>query len=119
MQYNLLGKTGLRVSRLSFGASSLSAVFHPVDETEAMEAHGLKRFWVKLCAGSRGIAIFFRRKSANTQTRTIMERTRWIIRELASELRWMRAPRDSESNTSTLFTSTILSTRTESTRNGL
>lgn len=38
MQYNLLGKTGLRVSRLSFGASSLGAVFHPVDETEAIAA---------------------------------------------------------------------------------
>lgn len=38
MQYNLLGKTGLSVSRLSFGASSLGAVFHPVDETEAIAA---------------------------------------------------------------------------------
>lgn len=38
MQYNLLGKTGLKVSRLSFGASSLGAVFHPVDEPEAINA---------------------------------------------------------------------------------
>jgi aryl-alcohol dehydrogenase-like predicted oxidoreductase len=38
MQYNPLGKTGLRVSRLSFGASSLGAVFHPVDESEAIAA---------------------------------------------------------------------------------
>jgi aryl-alcohol dehydrogenase-like predicted oxidoreductase len=38
MKYNLLGHTGLHVSRLSFGASSLSAVFHPVDETEAIRA---------------------------------------------------------------------------------
>ncbi|HUV96966.1 MAG TPA: aldo/keto reductase [Acidobacteriaceae bacterium] len=38
MQYNLLGKTGLQVSRLSFGASSLGGVFHPVDETEAIAA---------------------------------------------------------------------------------
>lgn len=38
MQYNFLGKTGLQVSRLSFGASSLGAVFHPVDETEAIAA---------------------------------------------------------------------------------
>lgn len=38
MQYNLLGNTGLKVSRISFGASSLSAVFHSVDETEAMKA---------------------------------------------------------------------------------
>jgi aryl-alcohol dehydrogenase-like predicted oxidoreductase len=38
MQYNLLGKTGLKVSRLSFGASSLGAVFRPVDESEAIQA---------------------------------------------------------------------------------
>ena len=38
MQYNLLGKTGLKVSRLSFGASSLGAVFRPVDEAEAIKA---------------------------------------------------------------------------------
>jgi aryl-alcohol dehydrogenase-like predicted oxidoreductase len=38
MQYNLLGKTGLNVSRLSFGASSLGAVFRPVDEPEAIKA---------------------------------------------------------------------------------
>jgi aryl-alcohol dehydrogenase-like predicted oxidoreductase len=38
MQYNLLGKTGLKVSRLSFGASSLGAVFRPVDESEAIKS---------------------------------------------------------------------------------
>ena len=38
MQYNLLGKTGLNISRLSFGASSLGAVFRPVDESEAIKA---------------------------------------------------------------------------------
>ena len=38
MQYNSLGKTGMNVSRLSFGASALGAVFHPVDETEAIAA---------------------------------------------------------------------------------
>jgi L-galactose dehydrogenase len=38
MQYNLLGKTGINVSRLSFGASSLGAVFHPVDEAQAIAA---------------------------------------------------------------------------------
>jgi aryl-alcohol dehydrogenase-like predicted oxidoreductase len=38
MKYNLLGKTGLKVSRLSFGASSLGAVFRPVDESEAIKA---------------------------------------------------------------------------------
>jgi aryl-alcohol dehydrogenase-like predicted oxidoreductase len=38
MQYNMLGATGLKVSRLSFGASSLSAVFHAVDESEAIAA---------------------------------------------------------------------------------
>jgi aryl-alcohol dehydrogenase-like predicted oxidoreductase len=38
MQYNLLGNTGLRVSSLSFGASSLSGVFHPVKESDAIAA---------------------------------------------------------------------------------
>lgn len=38
MQYSLLGKTGLNVSRLSFGASSLGGVFRPVDEAEAIAA---------------------------------------------------------------------------------
>jgi aryl-alcohol dehydrogenase-like predicted oxidoreductase len=50
MQYNLLGNTGLKVSRLSMGASSLGAVFHPVDEAEAIAAvhaaldHGINYF---------------------------------------------------------------------------
>ena len=38
MQYSVLGKTGLKVSRLSLGASSLGGVFHPVDESEAIAA---------------------------------------------------------------------------------
>lgn len=38
MQYSVLGRTGLKVSRLSFGASSLGGVFHPVDEGEAIAA---------------------------------------------------------------------------------
>jgi len=38
MQYRLLGNTGLHVSRISFGASSLSAVFHAVDEQVAVKA---------------------------------------------------------------------------------
>jgi L-galactose dehydrogenase len=38
MDYSLLGKTGMKVSRLSFGASSLSGVFHPVDEAAAIGA---------------------------------------------------------------------------------
>ena len=38
MQYNPLGKTAMNVSRLSFGASALGAVFHPVDETQAITA---------------------------------------------------------------------------------
>ncbi len=38
MNYNPLGKTGLQVSVLSFGASSLSNVFHEVDEAEAIKA---------------------------------------------------------------------------------
>jgi L-galactose dehydrogenase len=38
MDYNSLGKTGMKVSRLSFGASSLGGVFHPVDEAQAIQA---------------------------------------------------------------------------------
>jgi aryl-alcohol dehydrogenase-like predicted oxidoreductase len=38
MQYSLLGKTRLKVSRLSLGASSLGGVFHPVDEAAAIAA---------------------------------------------------------------------------------
>lgn len=38
MQYNEIGKTGMRVSNLSFGASSLGGVFHGIREDEAIEA---------------------------------------------------------------------------------
>ena len=38
MEYRPLGETGLRVSVLSFGASSLGGVFRPVDESEAIRA---------------------------------------------------------------------------------
>ena len=38
MQYNPLGNTGLKVSRLSFGASALGGVFRPVDESQAIRA---------------------------------------------------------------------------------
>lgn len=38
MKYNLLGKTGMKLSQLSFGASSLGGVFHEIKEQEAIEA---------------------------------------------------------------------------------
>ncbi len=38
MEYRELGKTGLRVSALSFGASSLGGVFHTIKESEAIKA---------------------------------------------------------------------------------
>jgi aryl-alcohol dehydrogenase-like predicted oxidoreductase len=38
VRYNLLGKTGLRVSAVSFGASALGSVFRPVDESDAIRA---------------------------------------------------------------------------------
>ena len=38
MEYREIGKTGMRVSALSFGASSLGGVFHAIKEAEAMEA---------------------------------------------------------------------------------
>ncbi len=38
MQYNEIGKTGMKVSNLSFGASSLGGVFHEIKEGRAIEA---------------------------------------------------------------------------------
>lgn len=38
MEYRPLGNTGLNVSVLSFGASSLGSVFHPIDEDEGIRA---------------------------------------------------------------------------------
>ncbi len=38
MQYHEIGKTGMKVSSLSFGASSLGGVFHDIKEKEAIEA---------------------------------------------------------------------------------
>jgi L-galactose dehydrogenase len=38
MQYDALGKTGMKVSRLSFGASALGGVYGPVTESEAIKA---------------------------------------------------------------------------------
>ena len=38
MKYNELGNTGMKVSALSFGASSLGGVFHDIKEAKAIEA---------------------------------------------------------------------------------
>lgn len=38
MQYREIGKTGMKVSALSFGASSLGGVFHDIDESRAIDA---------------------------------------------------------------------------------
>ncbi|MCI9172208.1 aldo/keto reductase [uncultured Duncaniella sp.] len=38
MEYHEIGKTGMKVSALSFGASSLGAVFHDINEPRAIEA---------------------------------------------------------------------------------
>lgn len=38
MKFNEIGKTGMKVSQLSFGASSLGGVFHEIKEKEAVEA---------------------------------------------------------------------------------
>lgn len=38
MEYRILGKTGLEVSILSFGASSLGSVFRPIKEEEGIRA---------------------------------------------------------------------------------
>ena len=38
MEYREIGKTGMKVSALSFGASSLGGVFHNINETKGIEA---------------------------------------------------------------------------------
>ena len=38
MIYNELGKTGMKVSNLGFGASSLGGVFHDIREAEGIKA---------------------------------------------------------------------------------
>ena len=38
MKYREIGGTGMKVSQLSFGASSLGGVFHDIDENRAIEA---------------------------------------------------------------------------------
>jgi aryl-alcohol dehydrogenase-like predicted oxidoreductase len=38
MNYHEIGSTGMKVSELSFGASSLGGVFHNISETEAIQA---------------------------------------------------------------------------------
>ena len=38
MQYHEIGKTGMKVSSLSFGASSLGGAFHDLKEKEGIQA---------------------------------------------------------------------------------
>jgi aryl-alcohol dehydrogenase-like predicted oxidoreductase len=38
MEYTILGKTGLKVSRISFGASALGGVFRDIDEADGIRA---------------------------------------------------------------------------------
>jgi aryl-alcohol dehydrogenase-like predicted oxidoreductase len=38
MRYTELGKTGMKISHLCFGASSLGSVFHETKEAESIEA---------------------------------------------------------------------------------
>lgn len=45
MNYNEIGKTGMRVSNLSFGASSLGGVFHDIREAEGIKAVYSSREW--------------------------------------------------------------------------
>lgn len=39
MVYNEIGKTGMQVSNLSFGASSLGGVFHSIKENEGIQQY--------------------------------------------------------------------------------
>ncbi len=38
MEYREIGHTGMKVSQLSFGASSLGGVFRDIDENKAIDA---------------------------------------------------------------------------------
>ena len=38
MQYHEIGKTGMKVSSLGFGASSMGGVFHDLKEKQGIEA---------------------------------------------------------------------------------
>ncbi|HPB03300.1 MAG TPA: aldo/keto reductase, partial [Bacteroidaceae bacterium] len=38
LKYNEIGKTGMKVARLAFGASSLGGVFREINEKQAIEA---------------------------------------------------------------------------------
>jgi len=63
MEHRVLGKTGMRVSKLSFGASSLGGVFRKVDESEA-----IRTVHVALNLGINfiGVSPFFRLTKAET-----------------------------------------------------
>ena len=139
MQYNLLGNTGLNVSRLSFGASSLGAVFHPVDESEAIAAvhaaldYGINYFDVAPAYGGtlsekvlgkalRGVPrnrYFLSTKVGKYTDQVVMATTIWTTRERAFGLRWTRAPNGWAWTISISFTFMISSTRIKNILSGL
>lgn len=138
MQYNQLGKSGLKVSSLSFGASALGGVFRPVDEGEAIRAvhaaldYGINYFDVapaygatrsetvlgKALRGSYESVTSFQRKLGNTQSQKVTAKTRWTTRAIAFGNPWRRAPRALGQITSTSSISTTSSIRGGSTRTG-
>lgn len=138
MQYHSLGKTGMKVSRLSFGASALSGVFRSVEETEAIKAvHaalecGINYFDVAPAYGGtvsetvlgkalRGVPrnrYYLSTKVGKYTPPGAMVRTLWIIHGRASGDLWTRAPRGWAAIILISSISTISNTRDASTRNG-
>jgi len=117
MDYNFLGKTGMKVSRLSFGASSLGGVFHPVDESCAIKAvHaalecGINFFDVApayagtvsetvLGKALRAIGIIFLRRSASIRSPALTAKIRSTTPAFGFATRSRKAPGASELTTS-------------------
>ena len=63
MEYREIGKTGMKVSALSFGASSLGGVFHSINEAKGIEAvytaldHGINFIDVSPNLGRKEITV--------------------------------------------------------------
>jgi hypothetical protein len=60
MQYHEIGKTGMKVSSLSFGASSLGGVFHDLKEKEGIQAMNPLLFRRKIAYRQKQFALLLR-----------------------------------------------------------
>ena len=89
MQYHEIGKTGMKVSSLSFGASSLGGVFHDLKEKEGIQAvftaieAGMNFIDVSPYYGhykAATVIIFLRKSDAMAKTESIHGTTRQSVR---------------------------------------